>query len=442
LAGHDGKLKLEKVQQNSCCFTNTSGTYCVKKISPAVTLPTLTAQALKGIPLCMSYMDDLDVITLTQQLMRCPSVTPRDAGALNVLQTVLEKIGFECTRLTFSDDNTPDVENLYARYGTAAPNFCFAGHTDVVPPGELSEWSVDPFDSVIKDDMLIGRGAADMKAAIACFAVAAQQLIKSKKGQLVGSISFLITGDEEGPAINGTRKVLEWMTENGEHIDHCVVGEPTNPNELGEMVKIGRRGSFTGFLTATGTEGHVAYPHLADNPVPHLVAMMAALDGMKLDDGSEHFQASNLEFTTVDVGNVATNVIPQNARATFNIRFNTNHSLDGLEDKIRDLLDDVAKTRNAKYELRVLKNSEPFLTAEGNFSQLVADSVEQHVGRRPQMSTTGGTSDARFIKNYSPVVEFGLVGQTMHKVDERVAVADIKALAHIYESILQGYFKN
>ncbi|WP_219821575.1 succinyl-diaminopimelate desuccinylase [Sneathiella aquimaris] len=389
----------------------------------------------------MTYMDDLDVVTLTQELMRCPSVTPADAGALNVLQSVLEKIGFDCHRLTFSDDNTPDVENLYARYGTGAPNFCFAGHTDVVPPGDLNSWSVDPFDSVIKDGMLYGRGAADMKAAVACFAVSAQRLIKSRKGKFDGSISLLITGDEEGPAINGTRKVLEWMSEQGERIDHCLVGEPTNPKALGDMVKIGRRGSFTGFLTVNGTEGHVAYPHLADNPVPHLIAMMSALDHMHLDDGSAHFQQSNLEFTTVDVGNPATNVIPPAARATFNIRFNTEHTLDGLDHKIRSLLDEIAKDRNANYDLKVLKNSEPFLTSEGDFSSLVAQSIAEHLGTKPELSTTGGTSDARYIKNYCPVVEFGLVGQTMHKVDEHVAVDDIEQLANIYTSILDGYFK-
>jgi len=389
----------------------------------------------------MSYMNDIDVIALTQELMRCPSVTPKDAGALTVLQQVLERIGFECTRLTFSDDNTPDVDNLYARYGTAAPNFCFAGHTDVVPPGDLNAWSNDPFDPTIKDGLLYGRGAADMKAAVACFAASAQRVLKAQQGKLNGSISLLITGDEEGPAINGTRKVLEWMSAHGEHIDHCLVGEPTNPAQLGDMVKIGRRGSFTGFLTVKGAEGHVAYPQLANNPIPHLMAMMTALDDLHLDDGSEHFQPSNLEFTTIDVGNAATNVIPPMARTAFNIRFNTHHSLDGLDTKIRALLDKISKERNISYDLKVLKNSEPFLTGEGDFSHLVANSVEKHLGRRPDMSTTGGTSDARYIKNYSPVVEFGLVGQTMHKADECVAVTDINMLANIYTSILEGYFK-
>ncbi len=388
----------------------------------------------------MTYKTDIDEVTLTQDLIRCPSVTPKDAGALDVLQKTLEGLGFKCTRLVFSDDDTPDVDNLYARYGTEAPNFCFAGHTDVVPPGELSEWSVDPFGSIIKDGMLIGRGAADMKAAIACFAAAAQRILKAKDGSLNGSISFLITGDEEGPAINGTKKVLEWMAENGERIDHCIVGEPTNPNQLGEMVKIGRRGSFTGYLTVLGTEGHVAYPHLADNPIPHLVAMMAALDELHLDGGSEHFQASNLEFTTVDVGNPATNVIPQTAKTTFNIRFNTPHTLDGLDHLIRETLDKVATERGIKYHLDARKNSEPFLTEEGDFSHLIANAVEKHAGRKPEMSTTGGTSDARFIKNYCPVAEFGLISQTMHKIDEQVPVADINALANIYESVLSGYF--
>ena len=388
----------------------------------------------------MTYTTDIDEVTLTQDLIRCPSVTPKDAGALDVLQNTLEGLGFNCKRLVFSDENTPDVDNLYARFGTEAPNFCFAGHTDVVPPGDLSEWSVDPFGSIIKDGMLIGRGAADMKAAIACFTAAAQRVLKAKDGKIKGSISFLITGDEEGPAINGTKKVLEWMAENGERIDHCIVGEPTNPNQLGEMVKIGRRGSFTGYLTVLGTEGHVAYPHLADNPIPHLVAMMAALDDLHLDGGSEHFQASNLEFTTVDVGNPATNVIPQTAKATFNIRFNTHHTLDGLDHLIRETLDRVAKERGVKYHLNALKNSEPFLTEEGDFSHLIAHAVEKHAGRQPEMSTTGGTSDARFIKNYCPVAEFGLISQTMHKTDERVPVADINALANIYESILEGYF--
>ncbi|WP_373086863.1 succinyl-diaminopimelate desuccinylase [Sneathiella sp.] len=382
----------------------------------------------------------IDVIDLTRELMRCPSVTPADAGALDILQQALEEIGFTCHRLTFSDDNTPDIENLYARYGTKAPNFCFAGHTDVVPVGDPAAWSVDPFDGTIKDGMIYGRGASDMKAAVAAFAAASSQFIQNTEGLFEGSVSLLITGDEEGPSINGTRKVLKWMADNNEKIDHCLVGEPTNPKEMGEMVKIGRRGSFTGFLTVTGTEGHVAYPHLAENPVPHLVAMVQALDAMELDSGSDHFQASNLEFTTIDVGNTATNVIPKSARAAFNIRFNTHHSLDSLEERIRSVLEDIATARKATYELECLKNSGPFFTGIGPLSNIVVAAVEKRLGRTPELSTTGGTSDARYIKDFCPVVEFGLVGQTMHKTDERASVADIEALADIYTDILERYF--
>ena len=381
-----------------------------------------------------------DVIALTQALMRCPSVTPEDAGALDVLQRSLEETGFVCHRLTFSDEGTADVENLYARFGTEEPNFCFAGHTDVVPIGNADAWSVDPFNGTIKDGVIIGRGAADMKAAVAAFATASKRLIEETGSEFAGSISLLITGDEEGPAINGTRKVLDWMVENGEKIDHCIVGEPTNPQELGDMVKIGRRGSFTGYLDVIGTEGHIAYPHLADNPVPHLAAMVTALDELVLDEGTEHFQPSNLEFTTVDVGNPATNVIPKSARATFNIRFNTHHSLDSLEQTVIEVLDRIAKERGCQYELDIRKNSSPFLTPEGDFSALIVEAIEKRLGRKPELSTTGGTSDARFIKDHCPVVEFGLISQTMHKIDERANVADVEALTDIYADILRSYF--
>ena len=388
----------------------------------------------------MNENKSIDVVSLTQELITCPSVTPADAGALDVVQKTLEKIGFTCHRLMFSDENTPDVDNLYARFGTDAPNFCFAGHTDVVPIGDETAWQTGPFESVIKEGVLYGRGAADMKAAVACFAASSARFIENSGGNFKGSISLLITGDEEGPAINGTRKVLEWMDKNSEKIDHCLVGEPTNPTKMGEMVKIGRRGSFTGFLKVIGSEGHVAYPHLADNPIPHLTTLVAALYKLELDNGSEHFQASNLEFTTMDVGNTATNVIPRTASATFNIRFNTHHSLDSLEATIRSCLDQAAGECGTAYELRALKNSEPFLTEEGDFSALVANAIEHRLGQKPDLSTTGGTSDARYIKNYCPVVEFGLVGQTMHKVDECADVADIEALADIYTDILEGYF--
>jgi succinyl-diaminopimelate desuccinylase len=388
----------------------------------------------------MTIRKKIDVIQLTQDLMSCPSVTPDDAGALDVLQKALEEIGFTCHRLTFSDENTPDVDNLYARYGTTSPNFCFAGHTDVVPVGDESAWQTGPFESIIKDGVLYGRGAADMKAAVACFAASSARFIEGSGKNFGGSISLLITGDEEGPAINGTRKVLQWMGEKGEKIDHCLVGEPTNPTKIGEMVKIGRRGSFTGFLTVTGNEGHVAYPHLADNPIPHLTALITALNNLKLDDGTEHFQASNLEFTTIDVGNTATNVIPRAATATFNVRFNTHHSLDSLEATLRNCLDKTAANLGTIYELRALKNSEPFLTKEGDFSALVSSAIADRLGVTPDLSTTGGTSDARYIKNSCPVVEFGLVGQTMHKANECANISDIKALADIYTDILERYF--
>ncbi len=385
--------------------------------------------------------ENSEVIALTQALMQCASVTPRDAGALDVLQKALEAAGFVCHRLTFSEPGTPDVDNLYARFGTSAPNFCFAGHTDVVPVGDKNAWSVDPFSGTIRDGMIVGRGAADMKAAVAAFVVAAQRFIGATAGDFDGSISLLITGDEEGPAINGTRKVLDWMAERGEKIDHCIVGEPTNPSELGEMVKIGRRGSFTGYLTVTGTEGHVAYPHLADNPIPHMAAMITALDSHILDDGTEHFQPSNLEFTTVDVGNPATNVIARTAKATFNIRFNTEHSHDALEATIRTILDRIATERNCRYTLDCSRNSSPFLTPEGEFSALIVAAIEKRLGIKPVLSTTGGTSDARFIKDYCPVAEFGLISQTMHKVDERASISDIEALTDIYTDILFNYFQ-
>jgi succinyl-diaminopimelate desuccinylase len=378
----------------------------------------------------------VDGIALAQDLIRRPSITPEDAGALDVLQQALESLGFTCHRLTFEEAGTPDVDNLYARLGTAAPNFCFAGHTDVVPVGDTAAWSRGPFDGEIVGDDLFGRGASDMKGAIAAFTAAVSGFLQQRNGAFPGSISLLITGDEEGPAVNGTVKVLQWMAERGETIDACVVGEPTNPNELGEMVKIGRRGSLTGRLTVHGTQGHVAYPHLADNPIPRLVAMLKAVNDPVLDEGNDHFQASNLEITTIDVGNAATNVIPAEAGATFNIRFNTEHSGESLSRWLRARCAEVG----GAYDLDIAVGSEPFLTPPGAFSDLIADAVESVLGRRPELSTTGGTSDARFIKDYCPVAEFGMVGQTMHKVDERASVSGLKALAAIYQAVLERYF--
>ncbi len=379
----------------------------------------------------------LDPVAFTAELIRCPSITPSEGGALDLLQRTLEGMGFVCHRLRFSDADTPDVDNLYARYGTAAPNFCFAGHTDVVPTGPVGDWSVDPFKAEIKDGMLIGRGAADMKGAIAAFAAAARRFIDA--GAFEGSISFLITGDEEGPAINGTRKMLDWLDETGEKLDICVVGEPTNPSTLGEMAKIGRRGSMNMILTVNGTQGHVAYPHLADNAAHRLVAMLSALTAEPLDDGNAHFQASSLQITSIDIGNPTENVIPGTAEARFNIRFNDMHTSDSLAEWIRRTLDAAAD--GTDYDLKIRVSGESFVFEPGELSDLISDACEKVVGRRPELSTTGGTSDARFIKNHCPVAEFGLISQTMHKVDERTQVDDINKLSEIYLAMLEAYFR-
>jgi succinyl-diaminopimelate desuccinylase len=378
----------------------------------------------------------IDPVALTQDLIRCPSVTPEEGGALDLLQEALEGLGFTCHRLRFSDAGTPDVDNLYARLGHSAPNLCFAGHTDVVPPGPVERWSNDPFSGEIRDGEVQGRGAADMKGAIACWVAAvARQL---DKGPVDGSISLLITGDEEGPAINGTAKMLHWLTEQGETLDACITGEPTNPETLGEMMKIGRRGSLNGVLTVEGIQGHVAYPHLADNAAHRLVAMLDALIAEPLDEGSEHFQPSVLQVTGIESGMAATNIIPGSARAGFNARFNDLHTSETLTATLRERLDKVAT--GAAYELEISVSGESFYTPPGPLSDLVGDAVEKVLGTRPELSTAGGTSDSRFIKDRCPVLDFGLVGQTMHKVDERVAVADIENLTAIYEAVIDGYF--
>ncbi|MFP6735793.1 MAG: succinyl-diaminopimelate desuccinylase [Rhodospirillales bacterium] len=378
----------------------------------------------------------LDAIELGRALIRCESVTPNDGGALGVLKGALEEIGFTCQLKTFSEDGTPDVTNLYARIGTGAPHFCFAGHTDTVPVGDPDSWSADPFGAEIKDGMLYGRGAADMKTAVACFAAAAGQFLGQQGDGFDGSISFLITGDEEGPAVNGTKKLLQWVAAEGVAFDACLVGEPTNPEALGDMIKIGRRGSLNGWLTVNGTAGHTAYPHLADNPVHRLVDMLAALTADTLDSGTDHFQPSSLQISTVDVGNPATNVIPGKAEAGFNVRFNDLHDAGGIEAWVRERLDKVG----GAYDLAIHVSGEAFLTPPGRFSEIIAGAVERVTGRKPELSTSGGTSDARFIKDYCAVAEFGLVGQTMHKADERIAVADLEALTGIYNAILEDYF--
>ncbi len=379
----------------------------------------------------------IDAVALAQDLIRCPSVTPRDDGALGVLEAALTPLGFVCHRLRFKQEGTAPVENLYARLGTEGPNFCFAGHTDVVPPGELKGWSIDPFAGAIHNDRLYGRGAVDMKGAIAAFVAAVSRRLAAD-GPPAGSISLLITGDEEGVAINGTKKVLDWLAARGETLDACVVGEPTNPKALGDMIKIGRRGSLTGHLTVFGAQGHTAYPHLADNPLPRLVRMLAAITEKPMDEGTAHFQPSTLALTTIDVGNPATNVIPAQGKATFNIRFNDAHTPASIESWLRGCFDAVG----GAYELDIHCSGESFLTAPGPLTELVAEAVETATGRRPEYSTTGGTSDARFIKNFCPVVEFGLVGQTMHKLDEHTLVSDLNGLSAIYEVILQRVFTN
>jgi len=378
----------------------------------------------------------IDPVELSQRLIRCPSVTPVEGGALDELQGVLEKLGFKCKRLPFSDNGTPDVDNLYARIGTSGPNFCFAGHSDVVPPGQFSEWNGDPFSGIITDGKLYGRGSSDMKSAIASFVAAAQRYIDETGNKLPFSISLLITGDEEGPAINGTIKVLKWMEENDENIDCCVVGEPTNPDFLGGMAKIGRRGSFTGWLTVYGTQGHTAYPHLADNPLSRMVKMLVPLSEEKLDEGTQYFPPSTVAIAAIDTGNTASNVIPNQATATFNIRFNDSKTGQEIEDWLRRIFNNVG----GKFDLKTACSSDAFITEPGPLTEDLLASVKEVTGVFPELSTTGGTSDARFIRKYCPVIEFGGVGKTMHKINEHVEVEDVKILSNIYYVLLKRFF--
>lgn len=380
----------------------------------------------------------IDPLELSKELIACPSITPKDAGALAVVEKSLKSLGFKCTRMKFSDKDTSDVENLYARLGDSAPNICFAGHTDVVPPGDVKKWSIDPFKPEVKNDLLYGRGTVDMKCAIACFIAAVSEYVKNGKPK--GSISLLITGDEEGVAINGTKKMLEELKKKKEKLDACIVGEPTNPVYLGEMIKIGRRGSVTFNLSVWGKQGHVAYPHLADNPVSRLNRILHALDTNELDSGSEFFQPSNLEIVRINVDNTADNVIPDMATATFNIRFNDKHKSATLIKWIDGICRSLCETGDAKYKLEAHVSGESFLTKPGKLSDLVSKAVFDVTGRKPELSTTGGTSDARFIKDYCPVVEFGLANATAHKIDECTPVKDIYGLKDVYLKVLEGYF--
>jgi succinyl-diaminopimelate desuccinylase len=378
----------------------------------------------------------LDPVTVARDLIRCPSVTPAEGGALGVLERALMPLGFECRRLTFGSGDEA-VENLYARVGRRqGPNFCFAGHTDVVPVGDDKGWSVPPFSGEVRQGQLWGRGAADMKGAVACFVAAASRFLAARGPEFGGAISLLITGDEEGEAVNGTKPVLDWLRDNGERLDACLVGEPTNPKALGDMVKIGRRGSLHGRLVVHGIQGHSAYPQRADNPVHRLIKMLAAVTTTPLDTGTEHFEPSNLQVTSIDVGNAASNVTPARATASLNVRFNDRYTAASVERWLRQAFDAVG----GRYELALSVSGEAFLTKPGPLSAAIVKAVEAHTGRRPELSTSGGTSDARFIKDHCPVAEFGLVGETMHKVDERVPLADLTALTAIYETILGEYF--
>jgi len=379
-----------------------------------------------------------EVLELSKALVGRPSVTPEDAGALGILEKFLAPLGFTCHRLPFSETGTPDVDNLYARIGAEAPNFCFAGHTDVVPPGDANDWTSDPFMPEVRDGVLYGRGTADMKCAVAAFTVAAARIVRAKGADgLGGSISFLITGDEEGPAINGTIKVLNWMRQNGEVIDACLVGEPTNPVRLGEMVKIGRRGSLNATVTVKGTQGHVAYPDIADNPVPRLLAFLKAVDDHVFDTGNAHFQPTNLEITTIDIGNSTSNLIPAKAEARLNIRFNDEHTGADLSTFLEGL---CCEHTDGTGTLGISISGDSFLSPPGQLSTIVSDAILNVTGVQAKLSTTGGTSDARFIKNHCPVVEFGMINETAHKVDENACVDDMTALADIYEAVLTNYF--
>jgi succinyl-diaminopimelate desuccinylase len=379
-----------------------------------------------------------NALDIARDLIRCASVTPADEGALDVVARHLGAAGFSCERVTFSEPGTPDIDNLYARIGAGAPCLMFAGHTDVVPPGDATQWRFPPFSAEVAEGQLWGRGAVDMKGGLAACMAAAIAHVR-QHGAPKGSIAFLVTGDEEGPAVNGTVKLLDWAKARGERFDHCILGEPTNPDALGDMIKIGRRGSLTARLTVHGRQGHVGYPHLADNPIPRLVRILAALKATPLDAGTQHFDASHLEVTTIDVGNLATNVIPGAAKATFNTRFNDLWTPETLAAEIEKRVRDADP--DAKIDLAFAPtNAVAFLTSPGPFVEQVAAAIEAETGRRPALSTTGGTSDARFIQAACPVIEFGLVGQTMHATDERTSVDDLERLAAIYGRVIAAYF--
>jgi len=373
-------------------------------------------------------------LKLAKELIRKPSITPEDAGAINLLAKNLRSLGFNCKLVNFKN-----IKNLYAKLGKSSPNFCYAGHTDVVPPGNISDWSINPFKPLVKNNKLIGRGASDMKASIACF-VAAVSKFKNKNKKFKGSISLLITGDEEGIAVNGTKRLVKYLKRKREKINFCLVGEPTNPNKLGEMIKIGRRGSITGRLTVIGVQGHVAYPHKANNPANTIVKILKKIKDLKLDKGTKNFQPSNLEVTKINIDNHADNVIPGSANAVFNIRFNDKHSASSLKRKLNNIFRSMSKSNKCRFNIKYEVSGGAFLTKPNKTTYMIQNIIKKITGIKPKLSTSGGTSDARFLRNIAPCLEFGLVGKTMHKIDENVSVSDLKKLTKIYENILTNYF--
>ena len=384
-------------------------------------------------------MQKINELQLAKELISFPSITPTDAGVMRFLEKKLKKLGFKTKILEFREKKSKPVKNLYARLGSKAPNFCYAGHLDIVPPGNIKDWRVNPFKPSVKQGHLIGRGANDMKGSVAAFVSAVSIFLNNNK-KFKGSISFLITGDEEGDAINGTKKVIDYLKKKKEKINFCLVGEPTNPNRLGEMIKIGRRGSLTGILTILGIQGHVAYPHRANNPSTTLIKILNELKNIKFDNGTKNFQPSNLEVTKINIDNNADNVIPRMAQATFNIRYNDKHSSESLKKKLNKVIIKISKKNKSKFKIEYRVSGEAFLTKPNATTSMIQNIVKKITKIKPKLSTTGGTSDARFIKNISPCLEFGLVGKTMHKVDEAVSLSDLKKLTKIYFLILDNYF--
>ena len=385
-------------------------------------------------------MQKINELQLAKELMKFPSITPRDAGVMKFLEKKLKKMGFKTKILNFKEKNFQPVKNLYARLGSKGPNFCFAGHLDVVPPGDIKDWTVNPFRPSVKKGHLIGRGANDMKGSVAAFVSAVSIFLNNNKS-FNGSISLLITGDEEGDAVNGTKKVVDYLKKKKEKINFCLVGEPTNPNKLGEMIKIGRRGSLTGKIEIIGMQGHVAYPHRANNPSTIIVKVLNELKNIKFDKGAKNFQPTNLEITKINIDNKADNVIPRVANATFNIRFNNKHSSGSIKKRINKILSKISTKNKSKFKIDYRVSGEAFLTKQNATTNMIQNVVKKITKIKPKLSTTGGTSDARFLKNISPCLEFGLVGKTMHKVDEAVSLNDLKKLTKIYANILNNYFK-